>query len=467
MLLTLAFRHLLVRKRRAAFLLLGYGIGAGVMIVLLSVGEAMLRQSQDVSLVGGGEVTVLPQGIDIEALRTGSLGGLFLGIDRARYTTRELIGGRRHAAGVAMAVPVIEGKLIYLEAHGRQVAVRAGGEIPSRARAAGVGLRVNRGFWYDSEADSAYVQPTSQQLYDEIDHFHQPTVSDSTWGEWHYFNVVAGPKEWWYISYIVGGAIPSGRWGGQLLLTHHRPDGTRERFQSGAGPDASRFDTARADLTIGTNTVRQVQGVYSLKGKATGPTGVAEFELRLHPEANQFFPPLEVGGGDTPSGYVVPALRAEASGRVCVSGRCSNLVNAPAYHDHNWGVWRAVTWEWGMGRGTRSSLLYGGIYSGGSSASSTAIPFFLSLVDSLGVQQVMRFGRINYHLPDGFDLVARHDTDSLVLRVRVLDTQKTVSQTAGFGRVFLQMRGAFSLRGRLGAQEVSDSGMGFFETYVR
>ena len=66
---TLAFRHLWVRKVRSLFLLLGFALGVGVMVVLLSVGEAMLDQSQDVSLVGGGEVTILPQGIDVEAMR--------------------------------------------------------------------------------------------------------------------------------------------------------------------------------------------------------------------------------------------------------------------------------------------------------------------------------------------------------------------------------------------------------------
>jgi hypothetical protein len=36
----------------------------------------------------------------------------------------------------------------------------------------------------------------------------------------------------------------------------------------------------------------------------------------------------------------------------------------------------------------------------------------------------------------------------------------------GFRRVFLQMRGRFSLSGRVLGQAVADSGMGFFETYV-
>src|SRR5580765_19844 len=96
MLLTLAFRHLWVRKIRSLFLLFGFALGVGVMVVLLSVGEAMLDQSRDVSLVGGGEVTILPQGIDIEAMRTGGTGGMFFTIDRARFLTRQTLGGRRH-----------------------------------------------------------------------------------------------------------------------------------------------------------------------------------------------------------------------------------------------------------------------------------------------------------------------------------------------------------------------------------
>jgi uncharacterized BrkB/YihY/UPF0761 family membrane protein len=51
---TLALRHLLVRKLRSLFLLLGFSLGVGVMIVLLSVGQAMLEQARDTSLIGGG-----------------------------------------------------------------------------------------------------------------------------------------------------------------------------------------------------------------------------------------------------------------------------------------------------------------------------------------------------------------------------------------------------------------------------
>lgn len=135
MLLTLAFRHLLVKKGRSLFLLLGYGLGVGVMIVLLSVGAAMLEQSRDVALVGGGEVTVLPQGIDVEAMRTGGVSGMFFGIDRARFLTRQLLGGPRHADLVRSVSPAIENKLVYLKFRGKLVAARAGGDPEPRHRA--------------------------------------------------------------------------------------------------------------------------------------------------------------------------------------------------------------------------------------------------------------------------------------------------------------------------------------------
>jgi hypothetical protein len=486
MLLTLAFRHLLVRKLRALFLLLGFALGVGVMIVLLSVGEAMLEQSRDVSLVGGGEITVLPQGIDVEAMRTGGLGGMFFGIDRARYLTRQALGGPRHAGLVRAVAPAIEGKLLYLcrPRDCRPVSVRAGGEIPSRAAALGAPLDVRQGEWRDSPADSAYVAPTSQQLYDELDRFHLPRVADSTWGEWHYFNLVAGPDEWWYVTYLVGGALSDaggGRWGGRLLVTHRRPEGY-DRFVSDVPAAAVRLDTTRADLDIGSSAVRQRDGVYRLRGRATGPTGAIRLDLEVRPLANRYFPPVELRDDDFLSGYVVPGLAAEAGGTICLASGCRHLSGASAYHDHNWGVWRDVTWEWGAARGAGLNLLYGGVYgperaSREDGAGALTSPFFLALVDSLGVRQVLRFGRIDYRgslpaegapgaiAPAGFSLVGTRGGDSVTLAVRVDHALATEMGASTFRRLFFQMRGRFALQGRLGGEAVADSGLGFFETY--
>src|SRR5438876_72712 len=76
----LAFRNIVYRPWRSVLLFFGYGVGVSVMIVLLSVGEALLTQARDEKLVGGGSITVLPQGIDVEAMKTGGVGGLLGGM---------------------------------------------------------------------------------------------------------------------------------------------------------------------------------------------------------------------------------------------------------------------------------------------------------------------------------------------------------------------------------------------------
>jgi hypothetical protein len=154
----------------------------------------------------------------------------------------------------------------------------------------------------------------------------------------------------------------------------------------------------------------------------------------------------------------------------------------PAYHDHNWGVWRDVTWEWGAARGASLSLLYGGVYGPNRRAADTAAgsvtsPFFLTVRDSLGVRQVLRFGRIDYQgarsadgaagaeAPARFTLTGARGADRLTLTVQVEHALATDMAASSFRRVFFQMRGRFTLRGQLAGQAVSDSGRGFFETY--
>src|SRR5690606_23638258 len=95
-------------------------------------------------------------------------------------------------------------------------------------------------------------------------------------------------------------------------------------------------------------TVRVVDGVYQLRALVAG----ADLELTVRPMPNRFFPPAALGGPETVSGYAVPALAAVASGTVCLptatgGRRCEEVDGARAYHDHNWGVWQDVAWDWG------------------------------------------------------------------------------------------------------------------------
>jgi hypothetical protein len=264
-------------------------------------------------------------------------------------------------------------------------------------------------------------------------------------------------------------------------VTHRRPDGRYERFTADVPAAAVRLDTTRADLALGPNTVRQRDGVYHLHAVAAGAAGELRLNLDVRPLRNRYFPPVELREDDFLSGYVVPGLAASASGTACVAGRCRRLVDVLAYHDHNWGVWRDVTWEWGAARGSGLSVLYGGVYGperGVSGAGAVTSPFFMALVDSLGVMQVVRFSRIAYTggkaagggaasavAPAGFSLVGTRVGDSVGFTAEVDHALATETGAGSFRRHFFQMRGRFRLHGRLAGAEVSDSGQGFFETY--
>jgi len=343
----LALRNVLLRPWRSVFLLFGFSLGVAVMIVLLSIGEALLSQARNERLVGGGEITVLPQGIDIEVLKTGGLGGLFFSIDHARFVYRQMLAAPRLSSQVATVAPQIEGKLLYVSRAGDAAAlpVMAIGEIPSRTRGVGAMPSLASGTWTDDSLDRRWYSPSPEQLRHEIDHFHLPPSrarGDSTWAEWHYFNVLSPDrKRWTFISFILGGQVPDGRWGGQVLVTTHEQGGRggSRHYETSAPPANVRFSTTRADLDIGESTVRvRPDGNYDIHAVASeAATGDRiTVDVVLQPAAGVYLP----GGTaseDIVSGYVVPALRADATGTICVRSGCEQLTRVQAYHDHNWG----------------------------------------------------------------------------------------------------------------------------------
>jgi hypothetical protein len=465
--LSVTLRYFVVRPWRTLIVTAGFGLGVAVMIVLLSVGQAMLTQAEDRALIGGGDVIVLPLGIDVEAIRTGGLAGMFFRLDRARFLTRQLLGGGRYPQ-VAAVAPLVEGRLLYLEQGDTLIPIRATGEVPSRSALAGAAPVILAGTWLDSPADSAYVAPSAEAFYHEIDRFHPP-MADSTWAEWHYFNVTVNEDEWWYITYMIAGQVDEDRGGGRLLLTRRDQEGHRS-FVTEVPPSQVTYDTASADVSLGPNTVRQRGGVYTLRAR----TADVALDLTVTPLPSRHFPPLAIGGDGFVSGYVVPALTATAEGTICpTERRCLALEGAPAYHDHNWGVWQDVTWEWGAATaaGDRHALLYGGVRRGPSTGGRGNAPFFLALYDGDGLAQIYRFDRIAYRwnadssAVEGFELRARQQGDHLRLTVDVTDLNRTATGPDGRGATFFQMRGDFRVEGTVAGLPFADTGRGFFETW--
>lgn len=489
----LALRHLTHRPLRSAFLLVGYGLGVGVMIVLLAIGEALLVQARDEKLVGGGEITVLPEGIDLEVMKTGGVGGLFFSIDHAMFVYRQLLAAPRRTSAVTAVAPQIEGKLLYLRARGREYAVRAAGDIPSRNAAVGATPALRAGAWADDAGDHRWIAPTPRDLYAEIDRFHLPpaeAADKESWGEWHYFNVLsADGRRWWFISLIVGGDVTGGEWGGLVSMTRREQGGATSRFTR--QHDASRvtFSLSSPDVTMGDSRVELLaDGRYHVvaSGRAAGGAG-ATVDLVVEPAPGAYFPGAVLASGEFTSGYAVPALRGSASGRLCAGNACEVVSGAQAYHDHNWGVWRGVTWEWGAARAGSLTFLYGRVHPPDTLASRP--PLLLYVVDSLGFAGLYRPARIDYvdartvivngrhvRVPARATMADARGTDTVFVELTIedaigSDTRFPVDER-GDPRAaalptpyFIQMKGRARLHGVIAGRRVDGEGYGFFETY--
>lgn len=492
----LARRNLTLRPWRSALLLGGFGLGVGVMIVLLAIGEAMLTQARDERLVGGGDITVLPEGIDVEVMKTGGVGGLFFSINNARFLDLQLLSNPRNAPGVKAVAPQIVDKLVYLRTpDGRERAVRATGELPSRSALVGAVPALAEGRWEDDDLDRRWRSPTLPELRADIDHFHLPprdAENRDSWGEWHYFNVLSPDrKRWAFLSFIVGGAVPDGRWGGQVLLTLHEEGRPARRFSASFPGDSVSFATWNANLRIGSGRVSvDSAGRYIVHARARGERGEGEalVDLVVNPAPGAYFPGAALGGEGFVSGYAVAGLRASATGTICVAGACERYQDAQGYHDHNWGVWRGVTWEWGAARAGSYTFLYGRVQPPDSASGDT--PLFVYLVDSLGFRALFRPRQIDYtddrvirvqgrelRVPSRAVFADARGNDTLRVELTIEDAVatdtrepspergETMAARALVRPYFVQMKGTARISGRVNGEPVEGQGSGFFETY--
>ena len=447
-------------------------------IALLSIGGALVAQARDQQLVGGGDLVVLPAGIDLETLKTGGVSSMFFTIDQAPFLYREVLTSARFDADIMTAAPWIEDELIYLEYDGDLVPISAGGMIPSAAKALRVAPELVEGEWMDLESDRSWTRPTDPQLYASLDGMHVPraeAVGDSTWAEWHYFNVLL-PEDsgWLYLTYMVAGDVPHGRWGGRLLATLAGPGRGERSFTLQVEPDDVAFAEGEPDLRIGASSVSLgSDGAYRLSAwiPEDGGGDPLQLELSVAAASRRYLPPLEIGGGAFSSGYAVPLLDGRATGRLCVGSACTELSGARTYHDHNWGVWSQVTWDWGQAQLGDYSILYGGVAKTERGQGSRFL--YVADGDGFGGVYAIRHLAVEWSIdsdptPRLISVVAGRGRDSLRLEVEVRHRRVTGLPVEGLegAALFYQLRGRAELSGRLGGSPVREAGEGFFETWA-
>lgn len=256
-----------------------------------------------------------------------------------------------------------------------------------------------------------------------------------------------------------------------------------------ANVSLSDFSPTNADLRIGGNTVRfdgERYRVHIAFTDSSTQTPVRA-ELSLRPAPDLYYPPFTVrAGGGFESGYVVPALHAEVDGEISLGNRRITLRRAHGYHDHNWGYWAAVHWDWGTASDGNYAVLYGAIHHPQLQREGLARHFlFLSQARRggrrgglLGMFQPeaveyscrsLTLAAQSIQVPRTIRLRGRSDNgDTLNVTVNVADVMATPNALPSIpDLVFLQMRGNYHVTGRVANQRVDFRASGFSETFAK
>jgi hypothetical protein len=447
----------------------GFGLGVAVMAALLGVGSAILEQARAPDLSGGGDVVV------------GSAGG---GMPNARFVLSTVFDGGALGARVAAAAPRSR-RTLYLIDGRETTAVRVTGGIPSRDRALRDREIAQIASWTDTPADAAWTSPSPGDLLRTMDAFHPiPDVPAraASWSEWLYFNGrTSGAR--FYLAFMTGPRSSPGRRTLGVSLQLER-EGRMTRYAQTFEIDEQDLLRRAPDLTAGKNTVR-LEGMdyrITVDLPAASGRGRASGALVLRGVPGRSLPPFEMhGAGGWVSGYVVPVMAGSLDGALRVDGESIDLSGGAGYHDHNWGFWDGVSWQWGQVQGAGLSFVYGRVFPPADAIDAARIPGFLLAIGEDGVQGYATDVTIDETNDPATGrprrIVVRGRSDALSLTFDLAVAQTTVTPmrpstgsgrpelVGGRGLDFVQMRGQCDVSGRTSAGAVHFTAPASAETF--
>src|SRR5688500_2669554 len=257
MILRLALRSLLTHPIRTLVLACGFGLGVGVMAMLLGVGEVILDQARSSAVSGGGDVVIasstggLPSArwILSSALRTGGFENRISAASPSRRATLFLVRDPKQyvVSGFSRTVATVP--------------IRVQGGIPSLERAIGDPETSAVTSWTDAASDAPWSSPDSGAALAALDRFHPipdvPARAES-WAEWLSFNGHAGDTRF-YLAFMVGPrragpACGTRRIAGVRLQLDRA--GQRTSYSYTQEVDEAEVLRSAPNVTIGSNRVR-------------------------------------------------------------------------------------------------------------------------------------------------------------------------------------------------------------------
>jgi hypothetical protein len=452
----LAIRSLLAHPVRSAVLAAGFGFGVGVMAILLGVAEVVLEQAQAPALVGGGDVLI----------RTGP-----------QVPAQLILSGTLQSEGfrprVRAAAPFRTSPL-YLVRENGTTRVTARGGIPSLERLLDDAETGSAPAWRDSPDDVAWTRNSPEEVLKQIDRFHPippATEWSDSWAEWLYFNGRAADARF-YLTFLAGPRLASGRRAAGVRLQLER-DGQIESF--GAVAEAADEDLADApDLTIGKSSVRLDGMRYRIRLDLADEGGrPLAGEMTLEASPGRLVPPVEISGArGWRTGYVVPVTSGPLDGQLVTPQGPVSFANGRGYHDHNWGFWAGVSWQWGQVQHDDLSFIYGRVFPPPDAADPERVPGFVGALGPngpIGYATDVRITETNNEqgAPRTISVRAAGTAFDLDLRFDVVSiaTTNMLQGPLSTGLDFLQLRGQYSVKGHAADRAIDFTAPGAAETF--
>ena len=455
MMLRIAWRSLLTRPVRAAVLAGGFGFGIAVMAELLGVGHVILEQAHAPALQGGGDLVMY-----------GTVGS----VQSARFVMASVLRTPDLAPRIAAVSPSKTARL-YLATPKGPIPVSARGGIPSMEKAIGDPEVSSIPSWTDAPADARWSRPDAGDVLRAMDRFHPiadvPQWAES-WAEWLYFNGrTRDGRLRLYLTFLVGPrATTAGKRTAAVRLQLER-DGRPATYSARGEIDEASLLAGAPDLEIAGSRVRLDGLTYRITLALAGLTG----EIALDAAAGRSMPPAAIrGAGGWMSGYVVPVLVGAMHGTLHEGRESLTLENLVGYHDHNWGFWEGVRWQWGQVAQDDVSVVYGRVFPPPDVADPSRIPGFLAVLGRDG--------------PIGFstDVTIDESVDARTIDVRArgtalelrltFDATETVRTAmamtgppVGAAMNFLQLGGLYHVSGRVADRAIEFSATGAAETF--
>lgn len=458
MILRLAVRSLATRPLRTAVLAIGFGLGIAVMAELLGVGQVILEQAHSPALAGGGDVVV-----------TGALGP----VDNARFILADVLGSPQFRPQIAAASPTRRATVYIVGSTVGPIAVRGG--VPSRERAIGDPETAEQAAWSDAAGDAAWTDPRQSDLLRAMDRFHPAPRGTAggrpnSWAEWLYFNGRSADGSLrFYVTFLAGPANAAGERRAFVRLQCYRNGATASYSSSATTADGDLVDRA-PDIDVGGNRVRLLDdGRYRIEVMMPG----VSTDLTLTPAAGRSMPPAVIHGArGWLSGYVVPVLSGRFSGTIRTGAETITVDGASGYHDHNWGYWEGVRWQWGQVASGELSIVYGRVFPPAEAADAARVPGFMGVIGpdgplafstNVSISEEDAGGR-----PRRITIESRDREVALTLQIEVSDVVETamdMTRERSGSMVFLQLGGDYHVTGRAAGREIDFRSRGSAETF--